>query len=88
MEFDSSEEIYHIGTDTEEIQIRDLAETVLNVADHSAELDIQSAPDGSVMRRCPDSSKLRDVGYEPMESLDDCLQRTAEWYRDRADTDR
>lgn len=80
MQSDSSEEIYHIGNDSEEIQIRDLAEKVLDVVGHSADLDIQSAPEGSVMRRCPDISKLRSNGYEPTVSLDEGLQRTAEWY--------
>lgn len=81
---DISEEIYHVGNDEEEIAIKHLAEKVLNLVGHSAELDIKPAPEGSVMRRCPDIGKLRREGYEPTVQLDDGLRRTERWYRREA----
>jgi nucleoside-diphosphate-sugar epimerase len=81
MESDASQDVYHVGNDEEEIQIRRLAETVLDIVGHDAELDVQLAPDGSVMRRCPDIDKLRGRGYEPTVELNEGLRRTAEWYQ-------
>lgn len=83
METGESAEIYHVGNDEEEITIERLAELVLEAADHDAELDVQPAPEGSVMRRCPDVSKLRSLGYEPTFPLKEGLVETVEWYRER-----
>lgn len=83
MESAVEEEIFHVGNDEEEIAIRDLAEEVLDAVGHDVELDVQSAPEGSVMRRCPDIGKLRNEGYEPAVPLDEGLQQTVEWYRER-----
>ena len=75
-------EIVHIGDDSEETNIGDLAKLVLRVAGTSPELAPMPAPAGSVARRCPDLSKLRALtGFEPAVSLEDGVQRTFEWYR-------
>ncbi len=81
-------EIVHIGDDTAETRISDLAALVLRVAgglaSGSAELKPAPAPPGSVTRRCPDIGKLRRLtGYEPAVSLEEGVRRTFEWYRDR-----
>jgi UDP-glucose 4-epimerase/UDP-glucuronate decarboxylase len=76
-------EIVHIGDDSAETNIGDLAKLVLRVAGTSPELAPMPAPAGSVARRCPDLSKLRTLtGYEPAVSLEDGVQRTFDWYRD------
>jgi UDP-glucose 4-epimerase/UDP-glucuronate decarboxylase len=75
-------EIVHIGNDAEETNIGDLTKLVLRVAGHSPELDVKSAPPGSVARRCPDLTKLRALtGFEPAVSLEEGVRRTFEWYR-------
>jgi nucleoside-diphosphate-sugar epimerase len=75
-------EIVHIGNDMEETNIGDLTKLVLRVADHAPELDVESAPAGSVARRCPDLAKLRALtGFEPAVSLEEGVRRTFEWYR-------
>jgi UDP-glucuronate decarboxylase len=75
-------EIVHIGDDSAETNIGDLAKLVLRVAGTSPELAPMPAPAGSVARRCPDLSKLRALtGFEPAVSLEDGVQRTFEWYR-------
>jgi len=75
--------IYHIGTDRE-VPIRDLAHLVAT----SCGRDIRIVPGellaGSTARRCPDVGKLRRLGFWPAVSLEDGVQRTADWYlRDR-----
>lgn len=75
-------EIVHIGNDTEEITIKDLAKRMFGIAGVSPKLDIQPAPSGSVQRRCPDISKLKKMtGYSPRTSLEDGLKKTFVWYQ-------
>ncbi|MCH2521759.1 MAG: epimerase, partial [Dehalococcoidia bacterium] len=44
-------------------------------------LQIKEAPAGSVNRRCPDVSKLRELGYESQVSLREGLETMIPWYR-------
>mgnify|MGYP001375286129 FL=1 len=71
--------IYHIGTDRE-VSIQDLAHLVAK----SCSREIQVVPGellaGSTPRRCPDIQKLRSLGFRAAISLEEGLQRTAEWY--------
>ena len=71
--------IYHIGTDRE-VSIQDLAHLVAK----SCGREIQVVPGellaGSTPRRCPDTQKLRSLGFRPALSLEEGVQRTAEWY--------
>lgn len=64
--------ILHIGT-SEEIQIGQLARKILSVLGAEAQLEIVAAPRGSVLRRCPDISKLEAMGFTPGTSLDQGL---------------
>lgn len=85
-------EAYNIGSDHEEISMRDLAERVVKA--HGKPLTIQLAeypegyPVGDPNRRKPDISKARkELGYTPTVLLDDGLKRTLRWYellRERA----
>lgn len=75
-------EIVHIGDDTAETNILDLAKLVLRMAQVSPEIQPAPAPPGSVDRRCPDLTWLRNLtGYEPAVGLEDGVGRTFEWYR-------
>ncbi|MEV6523897.1 NAD-dependent epimerase/dehydratase family protein [Longispora sp. NPDC051575] len=76
-------QIVHIGDDTQETNIGDLVGLVHGIAGVKPELEIAPAPAGSVARRCPDLTKLRDLtGYAPKVSLEDGVRRTFDWYRD------
>lgn len=72
-------EIYHIGND-EEVTIRDLAGRVGNTL--GVDLDVRPGENaiGGTPRRCPDITKMRNLGYRPVVSLDEGLQRTVSWY--------
>lgn len=79
---DAMGRIVHIGNDAEEIGIGDLAKLVLRIAEHEPHMEWLPAPPGSVARRCPDLTTLRDLtGYEPAVSLEDGVRRTFDWYR-------
>ncbi|WP_053737260.1 NAD(P)-dependent oxidoreductase [Nocardia sp. NRRL S-836] len=74
--------IVHIGDDTAETNIGELAELVLKIAGHAPAVDRAAAPAGSVARRCPDLGLLRELtGYAPSVPLDDGVRQTFDWYR-------
>src|SRR6266508_456060 len=76
-------EIVHIGDDTTETRIDELAKIVLRVAGAVPAIQTAPAPPGSVARRCPDLEKLRRLtGYEPMVPLEEGVRRTFDWYRE------
>lgn len=75
-------QLVHVGNDREEIVIADLAHRVLKLVGSDTALDVRPAPPGSVPRRCPDLTRLRQLTrFEPVVSLDEGLRRTYEWYR-------
>jgi UDP-glucose 4-epimerase/UDP-glucuronate decarboxylase len=78
----ASGQLVHIGDDTAETNIGDLAKLVLTVVGLSPQLDARPAPPGSVARRCPDLTKLRELtGYEPRVPLEEGVRLTYAWYR-------
>jgi UDP-glucuronate decarboxylase len=80
----ASGQIVHIGDDTQETNITDLAKLVLRLTGTDADLAPAAAPAGSVARRSPDLGRLRALtGYEPSVGLEEGVRRTIAWYRDR-----
>lgn len=80
-------EIVHIGNDREEITMLDLAKKMFKLFNYQPKnLEIKEAPEGSVKRRCPDLTKIRElVGYQPSVNLDEGLKKTYNWYQNYAD---
>jgi len=75
--------VVNIGNDTEETRIDDLVSLVLRLADLTPRLERLPAPAGSVDRRCPDLTRLRELtGYAPKVPLAAGLRETFDWYRD------
>lgn len=75
--------IYHVGTD-QETSIRELAGRVARCFGREIEIVPGRAKPGGTLRRCPDISRLRGLGYEPRVSLEQGLSQTVRWYRDYA----
>lgn len=77
-------EIVHIGKSDEEIRIIDLLHKLLDIADYHPEIDVRPAPEGCVMRRCPNTDKLFELtGFRASISLDEGLPYIYEWYMKR-----
>ncbi len=71
--------IFHIGTDVE-VQIGELAKAIGRVLGRQVTLQPGPLQPGGTLRRCPDITKLRALGYTPKTSLDAGLASTVRWY--------
>lgn len=74
-------QIYHIGTE-QETTIQELAQLVGTCLDANIKVVPGELSEGSTLRRCPDTRKLRALGFQPEWALQDALQSTVDWYRD------
>ena len=73
-------EVVHIGT-SEEVSMLELAKKIMKLGGWNGELIIYDAPEGSVSRRQPDTTKLRELtGFSPAVDLDEGLDRTLTYY--------
>lgn len=75
-----SKEVYHIGTQ-EEVSISELVEIISNILKVNVTCHWDCAsPLGATTRRCPDISKVCNLGYCPSISLKNGLKDTVNWY--------
>ncbi len=72
-------EIYNIGT-MEEVTIAEVARMVGNYFAKDVVIVPGKPAQGGTLRRCPDISKLKNLGFKPRISLKEGLKITAEWY--------
>jgi nucleoside-diphosphate-sugar epimerase len=75
--------IYHVGTE-EEITIATLAEKIGRYFGREVSIVPGALQPGGTLRRCPDITRLRKLGYSPRYTIDDGLALTLPWYA-RAD---
>jgi dTDP-glucose 4,6-dehydratase/UDP-glucose 4-epimerase len=77
-------EIYHIGTQ-DEISVRDLAVQVVELFGRRPLIQHLPLQAGSTARRCPDTTKLRALGFAPKVPLAAGLKLTFDWYTQNTD---
>ena len=71
-------EIFNVGG-KEELTIKSVAETILDLMNIKSEIKLYQAPEGSTKRRCPDINKLiKFTGFKQKISLKDGLRMTLE----------
>lgn len=76
--------VYHIGTE-EEWAINDLVWELGQIFKVPVSVfPSQPLQKGSPPHRCPDTSKIKQLGWTPIISLREGLRRTVEWYRENA----
>jgi nucleoside-diphosphate-sugar epimerase len=73
--------IYHIGTE-EERSIKDCVQEVASVFDRTIDIHYSELQQGSTLRRCPDTTKLKKLGFYPQITFSESIQRTASWYKE------
>jgi UDP-glucose 4-epimerase len=71
--------LYHIGN-PEEVTVANLANRVLRCFGRDAAVEPGPEAPGATLRRCPDITKLRALGFRPSVSLDRGLHETVDWY--------
>ena len=71
--------IYHIGNN-DEISIIELTKMLLKLMDTDLEIRTSQQPKGETNRRCPDDSKIRNLGYKREYKLKDGLKSVIKWY--------
>lgn len=71
--------VYHIGT-SNEIKLSQLAEMVAKIFDSEINLIPGALAEGGTLRRCPDITKLRGLGFNPETPLEKGLQISKDWY--------
>ncbi len=74
---------FHIGRSDDEIKIMDVAKILFAIAHVNPAFEVRSSPAGSVTRRCPDTTKLRALGFAPTVDLREGLKRCYDWYENR-----
>ncbi|HET9716838.1 MAG TPA: SDR family NAD(P)-dependent oxidoreductase [Pseudolabrys sp.] len=72
--------IYNVGT-VEEVTIAALAAKIAAIIGRDIEIVPGDVAPGGTLRRCPDITKLQELGYKPRVSLDEGLRPTIDWYR-------
>ncbi len=77
----SDSQTIHVGRSDGEVKIIDLAKIIFRVASYEPQIEILPAPEGCVMRRCPDICKLTNLGYKAVVDLDDGIKKTYDWYQ-------
>ena len=78
-----NQQVYHIGND-QEVTIESVARLVASRFDR--EIEIISGPPaiGSVLRRCPDITKIKKLGFQAKVGLEDGIKVTADWYKNNS----
>ena len=75
--------IYHIGTEVE-IAIADVARKIVSALGRQIDLRHIPLTQGSTVRRCPDISKIKKLGYNPKFKFNEALLPAIEWYTQHA----
>ena len=72
--------VYHVGKE-EEISILDLIKRISEYYNIDLKINTGELQAGSTPRRCPDVSKLKELGYVPTVTLTEGLKETLSWYK-------
>jgi nucleoside-diphosphate-sugar epimerase len=77
--------IYHLGTQDERT-IRDVAYHVARVYDRMVEVKPSELAKGSPPRRCPDTTKIEALGWNPATRVpfEEGVRQTVKWYQEQA----
>jgi GDP-L-fucose synthase len=76
--YDDSKQI-NIGSG-QEVSIKDLADKISKAVGFSGEISWDSSKSDGTMRKVLDSSKIANLGWKPLISLDQGIASTVEWY--------
>lgn len=78
--FNNCQEVFNIGTD-EEVKISKLVELMTNKFSINLDYNYLPPPEGGTLRRCPDISKLKSIGFASQYDLDSGLNLYLDWFK-------
>jgi GDP-L-fucose synthase len=76
--YDDAKQI-NIGSG-QEVSIKDLADKISKAVGFKGEISWDSSKPDGTMRKVLDSSKIANLGWKPLISLDEGIASTVEWY--------
>ena len=71
--------MYHIGS-SQEISIKDLINKISKILKVKIQFTKGKRSKGSVLRRCPNISKLKKLGFKNFKFNSSGLKNTMDWY--------
>jgi nucleoside-diphosphate-sugar epimerase len=71
--------IYHLGVN-DEVTILELTSKIAAIMETKIEIKTSSLLEGSPLRRCPDISKIKRLGFSQEWTLEMGLEETVQWY--------
>ncbi len=74
-------EIFHVGNEDGEITIQTLADKLFSIVKFHPKVEKLPPPQGSVERRCPLTTKLKNLGFTPIVKIEEGLEKTFSWYK-------
>jgi nucleoside-diphosphate-sugar epimerase len=74
--------IYHVGTE-EEVSIATIAQKVADSFGRELDLRVGPPAPGGTPRRCPDTRKIKALGFSPKTGLEEGIKKTVAWYVNR-----
>lgn len=75
----SNKQIYNIGTG-EEVSIRHIIKLLSKITQTAIAIQNNPPPSGSALRRCPDITKISNLGFKQKTTLEDGIRKTLMWY--------
>ena len=72
--------IYNIGSD-EEISIKSLVKNISKISKIKINIQNSVIAKGGTLRRCPDITKLKKLGYKPKIKIKNGLIPMINWYK-------
>ena len=79
LENDMKEDLYNVGFGTD-LTIKELAESVQKIVGHQGEIIWDTTKPDGTPKKLMDSSKLRNLGWEPKINLEEGIQLTYAWF--------
>ena len=78
--FNNCQEVYNVGTD-EEVKISKLVKLMTSKFGIDINYNYLPSPQGGTLRRCPDISKLKSIGFASQYDLDLGLNLYLDWFK-------
>lgn len=72
-------EIYNIGN-SNEIKVKDLAIEISRLMGKKIKIKNKPLTKGSPLRRCPETTKIKKLGFRSQITIEEGLKKTIEWY--------